>query len=53
MAAAEGHGDVVALLIEAGSDLNVLDEEGASALSLARDYGHLDVAAQLADAGAR
>jgi hypothetical protein len=53
LAAAEGHGDVVELLIEAGSDLNLLDELGASALSLARDYGHLDVAAKLADAGAR
>ena len=53
IAAAEGHGDVVALLIEAGSDVNLLDEEGSSALSLARDYGHLDVAAQLAEAGAR
>jgi ankyrin repeat protein len=52
LAAAEGHGDCVELLIEAGSDLNVLDEEGASALSLARDFGHLDVAATLAAAGA-
>jgi hypothetical protein len=31
----------------------LVDEEGASALSLARDYGHLDVAAKLAEAGAR
>jgi ankyrin repeat protein len=53
VAAAEGHLGIVELLIEAGSDLNVLDEEGASALSLARDYGHLDVAAKLAEAGGR
>ena len=53
VAAAEGHREVVQLLIEAGSDLDLLDEEGSSALSLARSYGHLDVAAQLAEAGAR
>ena len=53
VAAAEGHADVVELLIEAGSDVNLFDEEGASALSLARSYGHLDVAAKLAEAGAR
>ena len=52
MAAAEGHMSVVELLIEAGSDLNTVDEEGSTALSLARSYGHLDVAAKLADAGA-
>jgi ankyrin repeat protein len=53
VAAAAGHLGVVELLIEAGSDLNVRDEEGATALSLARDYGHLHVAAKLAEAGAR
>jgi ankyrin repeat protein len=53
LAAAEGHGDVVDLLIEAGSDVNLLDEQGASALSLARDFGNLDVAAKLEEAGAR
>ena len=52
MASAEGHATVVELLIEAGADLNLVDEEGATALSLARSYGHLDVAAKLADAGA-
>lgn len=52
IAALEGHSDVVRLLIEAGSNLDVVDEEGASALSLARNYGHLDVAAVLVEAGA-
>ena len=52
IAAAEGHGDVVRLLIEAGSAVDLLDQEGSSALSLARSYGHLDVAATLAEAGA-
>jgi hypothetical protein len=53
MAALEGHADVVRLLIEAGSNLDLVDEEGASALSLARSYGHLDIAAELEAAGAR
>ena len=52
IAAVEGHADVVRLLIEAGSNLDVVDEEGSSALSLARNYGHLDVAAVLVEAGA-
>jgi ankyrin repeat protein len=53
IAAAEGHADVVQLLIEAGAAIDLLDEEGSSALSLARSYGHLDVAAALVAAGAR
>jgi ankyrin repeat protein len=53
IAAAEGRADVVRLLIEAGSAVDLLDEEGSSALSLARSYGHLDVAAALVEAGAR
>jgi ankyrin repeat protein len=52
VAAAEGHADVVELLIEAGSDLSLVDEEGSTALLLARNNGHLDVAAKLAEAGA-
>jgi ankyrin repeat protein len=53
IAAAEGHADVVPLLVEAGSDLNIVDEEGSTALILARSYNNLDVAAQLEQAGAR
>jgi uncharacterized protein len=52
IAAAEGDLDVVRLLVEAGSDLNLTDAEGSSALSLARSYGNLDVAALLEEAGA-
>ena len=51
-AAAEGNLDCVRLLIEAGSDLNVVDAEGSTALSLARSNGNLDVAALLEQAGA-
>jgi ankyrin repeat protein len=53
IAAAEGHADVVRLLIEAGADLNLSDHEGSTALLLARSYGHLDIAADLAAAGGR
>ncbi len=52
IAAAEGHLDVVRLLVDAGSDLNLADAEGSTSLSLARSYGHLDVAALLEGAGA-
>jgi len=52
IAAAEGHLESVRLLIEAGSDLHVVDAEGSTALTLARSNGNLDVAALLAEAGA-
>jgi len=52
IAAAEGHLESVRLLVEAGSDLNVVDAEGSTALTLARSNGNLDVAALLAEAGA-
>ena len=43
LAAAAGHVEVVRLLVEAGSQINAVDMEGASALSLAEANGHLDV----------
>lgn len=52
IAAIEGDLEIVRMLIEAGSDVNVVDAEGATALSLARSYGNLDVAALLEEAGA-
>jgi ankyrin repeat protein len=52
IAAAEGHLEVVRLLVEAGSDFNIVDAEGSTALTLARSYGNLDVAALLEQAGA-
>ena len=52
IAAVEGHLEVVRMLVEAGSDLNIVDAEGSTALSLARSYGNLDVAALLEQAGA-
>jgi len=53
VAAVEGHLEIVRMLVEAGSDLNIVDAEGSTALSLARSYGNLDVAALLAEAGAQ
>ena len=53
IAAVEGHLEIVRMLVEAGSDLNIVDAEGSTALSLARSYGNLDVAALLAEAGAQ
>src|SRR5689334_725009 len=52
IAAIEGHLEIVRMLVEAGSDLNIVDAEGETALSLARSYGNLDVAALLVEAGA-
>jgi ankyrin repeat protein len=43
LAAAAGPADGVRLLIEAGSELNAVDAEGASALALAEANGHFDV----------
>jgi ankyrin repeat protein len=53
IAAVEGHMDVVRLLVAAGTDLGVVDAEGSTALTLARSYNNLDVAAFLEGAGAR
>lgn len=50
IAAAEGHAEVVRLLIDAGADIDAVDAEGSTALWLARSNGHLDVAAALAQA---
>jgi len=52
IAAIEGHADVVRLLVEAGTELNVVDTEGSTALSLARSYNNLDIAAFLEGSGA-
>ncbi|HUQ52214.1 MAG TPA: ankyrin repeat domain-containing protein [Gammaproteobacteria bacterium] len=53
IAALEGHAAVVELLIEAGADPTLVDEEGSTALTLARSSGNLDVAAKLAALASR
>lgn len=47
LAAAAGHAEVVRLLVEAGSEINARDIEGATALALAEANGHLDVMSAL------
>jgi ankyrin repeat protein len=51
-AAAAGQVGVVRLLIEAGADVRAVDDEGVSALDLARTNGHAEVVAALIAAGA-
>jgi len=51
-AAVAGRVDVVRLLIEAGADVRAVDDEGVTALDLARANGHTEVAAALLAAGA-
>ena len=50
-AAAAGQVGVVRLLIEAGADVRAADDEGVSAVDLARTNGHSEVAAALIAAG--
>lgn len=51
-AAREGKLESIRALIEAGADLNLVDDDKSSALILAIFNGHLDVAGALLDAGA-
>jgi ankyrin repeat protein len=53
MAAREGHLSMVLLLMEHGADLDVRNEDGATALKLARERGKREVADMLARAGAK
>lgn len=48
----EGHMETVKTLIDAGADINVVDNEGSNALVLATLNGHLDIAGLLLEAGA-
>ncbi len=51
-AARDGQLESARLLVEAGADLNIVDEQGSNALVLATLNGHFDVAALLLEAGA-
>ena len=46
-AAAEGHVEVVEILLDAGADKNIEDKDGDTALSFARKNGHAEVVALL------
>jgi cytohesin len=52
MAAGEGHAACVEALIEAGVDLDALDDQGQSAVDHARLRGHATIAERLVAAGA-
>lgn len=52
VAASRGHTDVVAVLLEAGSQATALTRRGESALQLATRNGHVDVVRTLSQAGA-
>ena len=47
LAAQEGHGDIVDLLVELHADVNIPDWEGWTALTQAIVYGHTEVALSL------
>lgn len=47
MAASNGFTDVVKLLIECGADLDARDNEGKTALELARGRGHIHIVREL------
>jgi hypothetical protein len=52
-AARHGRGEVVALLIKKGADVNAADGYGYTPLHLAAEGGHLDVVKRLVTAGAK
>ena len=51
-AAVRNHADAVEVLIDAGADIEVKDEEGRSPLLVSNCLGHLDIAIMLVKAGA-
>lgn len=52
VAAKEGHVDVIRLLVEAGADMNAIDEIGKTPLDYAVIRGHLGAIQMLVEAGA-
>ena len=52
LAAANGHVDVVKVLIQNGADVNAVDEYKFTALHLAARHGHVDIAKVLIENGA-
>jgi ankyrin repeat protein len=47
LGASHGRFDTIRLLIEAGADINIQDEDGSTALMCAAEHGHLQIAKYL------
>jgi len=43
LAVSHGRLDTVRLLLEAGADINIQDEDGSTALMCAAEHGHLEI----------
>lgn len=43
LAVSHGRLDMVMMLIEAGADINIQDEDGSTALMCAVEHGHMDI----------
>ena len=52
LAALIRHADTVKLFVEKGADVNIRDKGGRTALSLAKEFGRINIAQILVDAGA-
>ena len=43
LAVSHGRHEMVQLLLEAGSDINIQDEDGSTALMCATEHGHVEI----------
>lgn len=43
LAVSHGRLDMVKMLLEAGADINIADEDGSTALMCAAEHGHIEI----------
>lgn len=43
LAVSHGRVDMVSMLLEAGADINIQDDDGSTALMCAAEHGHIDI----------
>lgn len=43
LAVSHGRQDMVQMLLEAGADINIQDEDGSTALMCAAEHGHIEI----------